>query len=282
MEKGGLKKAKFKVVAAAIASMKAKGKLWPKNKKGIRKKGLASQKTFKKISLVDRKLSGDIESSRGNKFSIKKKGEVLEITDKRGRLLKRDSKTKREAEAAYAKKIQRLERAGDTKLAYAKLAHGRRYLENVANQSASPSEIKTAYKQAKASEKESYADKVIRENIGRIRADEYDRYGDKNNRQGEKGMMLRSFAKGKNKSLPIDIQAQEMSRIAGREITPNDIVSFISRKGKPDSSLSDALAARYKKVTGLDVTKKYLKKKKKKNLDKPWLLPESDPDYAPF
>lgn len=246
-----LKGQKRAIAAAAIAAMKRKGKLWPKGKKGIRRKGLYNKNLGKKISLTDKMLSGKITTKSGRTFTVKKEGAELTFTDKKGKVLQRLGKTKKDALDAYANRVSeksiKLPFISDNDYANP---------EKIARAGLNPRELRDAYNRAREEEKGDLTTRVISENLGRIKKEEFDRYGDRNLRQGEKGMVLNYFAgaKRKEKALPIDIQAQNMSRIANREISPNDIVDFITSRGSRNTNKSSEIAERYQKVTGLPIT----------------------------
>lgn len=101
-------------------------------------------------------------------------------------------------------------------------------------------EIQAAYdereKELKAQKQtgRGYKEEIIRDNLGRIRKEDYDRYGDKNHYRGVGGKMNPKwkfvFAKDSNSVLPLDVQAMNLSEIAGVEITIQDIVDFLQQK----------------------------------------------------
>lgn len=96
----------------------------------------------------------------------------------------------------------------------------------------------------------------------RVNRESFDRFGDRNLHQKEPRIRLNWF-KGKNKEgkyekgFNIDLVAQELSDIHNKEITPQDIVEFItSDPGKVSGKanpLIKKLASKYKKLTGENI-----------------------------
>lgn len=81
-----------------------------------------------------------------------------------------------------------------------------------------------------------YKERLIAENLGRIRSEDFAQFGDKN--QASKIMRMNFF--GKN-SVPLDVQAQEMSyqfnpNGDGTDISPQDIVDFVIKHQKSPKS----------------------------------------------
>lgn len=84
----------------------------------------------------------------------------------------------------------------------------------------------------------SYKQQIINDNIGRVKRSDVEHYNDKNNLANKEdlstwqGENLNMFSKD---ALPLDTQAQQLSEIAGVEITPNDIADYIiDRKNNPE------------------------------------------------
>jgi len=89
----------------------------------------------------------------------------------------------------------------------------------------------------------SYKEEIMHDNLGRIRKEDYDKYGDPNHYKDKNGKMLPNWkAAFSDKARPIDDLALEMSELAGVEITPQDIVDFFvdkerrpTRKGRKET-----------------------------------------------
>ena len=77
----------------------------------------------------------------------------------------------------------------------------------------------------------SYKEEIMHDNLGRIRKEDYDKYGDPNHYKDKNGKMLPNWKTAfSDKARPIDDLALEMSELAGVEITPQDIVDFFADK----------------------------------------------------
>jgi len=103
-------------------------------------------------------------------------------------------------------------------------------------------EIDRAYEtrdlEAKAEETELNRDgdgglfSFLAENLGRITPEDFDAYGDANLRKGDKSFSVQFLSR---KSLPLDMNVQELSDLYGKEITPQDAIDYIlDRKLNPE------------------------------------------------
>ena len=100
--------------------------------------------------------------------------------------------------------------------------------------------IDQAYKQRDAeieltkTTTEGFGDKNIflHENLGRIKPSDFDSYGDRNQREGNKGFSIKYLS---NKATPLDVKLVELSELFGSEITPNDAIDYIlDRESNPE------------------------------------------------
>ena len=72
----------------------------------------------------------------------------------------------------------------------------------------------------------------LAQNLGRIRKEDFDLYGDPNLRKGDKSFSVRFLSK---KAMPLDVTVKELSEEYGVEITPQDAIDYIlDRQGNPD------------------------------------------------
>lgn len=109
----------------------------------------------------------------------------------------------------------------------------------------------------------SYNDQIIADNIGKIKQQSFERFGDKNNINGT---IARNYFNKKGAS--IDTLAQELSEISGTPITEQDIIDFIIENPKGPTELKnsfkreaqDPLKSAFTELTGLPANEKYLKK----------------------
>ena len=84
----------------------------------------------------------------------------------------------------------------------------------------------------------SYKEQIIHDYSGRAKRRDVEHYSDKNNlslSSNKSGRRLENLFFFSNKAIPLDKQAQELSELAGIEITPNDIANYIiNRNNNPD------------------------------------------------
>lgn len=92
--------------------------------------------------------------------------------------------------------------------------------------------------QLRKSQPKSYKEQFIHDNVGRVRRSDVEHYNDTNNLANQddnntwSGENLNFFNKD---AIPLDTQAQQLSELAGIEITPNDIADYIiDRKNNPE------------------------------------------------
>ena len=72
----------------------------------------------------------------------------------------------------------------------------------------------------------------LAQNLGRIRKEDFDSYGDPNIRKGDKSFNVRFLSKN---SMPLDVIVKDLSEEYGMEITPQDAIDYIlDRQGNPD------------------------------------------------
>jgi len=72
----------------------------------------------------------------------------------------------------------------------------------------------------------------LAQNLGRIRKEDFDSYGDPKLRKGDKSFNVRFLSKN---SMPLDVIVKELSEEYGMEITPQDAINYIlDRQGNPD------------------------------------------------
>jgi hypothetical protein len=67
----------------------------------------------------------------------------------------------------------------------------------------------------------------LNQNLGRIRPQDFDKYGDVNIRKGNKGFAIQFLS---SKATPLDVLLLELSEAFGREITTSDVIEFIQDK----------------------------------------------------
>jgi len=124
----------------------------------------------------------------------------------------------------------------------------------VAERSENPMEIIETHEQAKEYVDEvDYRDQVMEDYVSNIDKESYKRFGDPN--KIGVGMAKQFFAKKGEPARHIDELAQEMSEVAGVEITPEQVVTFMEefkakRKVSPEQV---ALQDRFREITGLNL-----------------------------
>lgn len=138
---------------------------------------------------------------------------------------------------------------------------------HIANSSQNPVEVAQAISDidndALINENIGYKDRIIAEQIGKVKRNSFIENDDANNINRS---LAKSYFNSNGKS--IDVLAQEMSDTAGIEITPQDIVDFIKENPNgPDSLFSRVkreargpLENRFTELTGLPANEKYLAK----------------------
>lgn len=137
------------------------------------------------------------------------------------------------------------------------------YFRQVASESTDPLEIARAYRQARDTEQAQRTNDPQAEAIeaaGPYRTASFDQFGDPNQRIGPRSggsSIAMRYLAGEGKDL--DAAAQEITGSTGIETTPQDIADYItSQAGASEASLSDRLRARYREVTGGNLTERRL------------------------
>lgn len=99
---------------------------------------------------------------------------------------------------------------------------------------------------------------------GKINLKDYQQYGDTNNLDDN---IIKNRIDGSNKGIDLDVAAQELSDQLGYEITPDEIVEFVTNNPTPEayaeSTKSDSqrlLEKRYKELTGRSLTPKEMER----------------------
>ncbi len=128
------------------------------------------------------------------------------------------------------------------------------YVQSVLKTSENPAEIAQVWNKQTDVPLDA-KEEVIKESLRRTPAEGIYQFGDRNN--VSKATLLNYAGK---KGQPIDVQAAEMANTSGMDITPQDIVDFIQkypngkRTAKNNNTIKPELAAKFKSLTGLELT----------------------------
>lgn len=201
------------------------------------------------------------------KYSVIKTEDGLKISGKRGKKISTPTQDKvvREYEDSidYSKGNKAEDIISEQKIELATPEEANRF---VAENSENPLEIIKAHESIGEFEsKKSYIDQIMDDYVTKVDPDSYVRFGDRN--KVGANMAKRFFKKGGRK---IDVLAEEISEVAGVEVTPKDIVTFVEndkyeRKISPEQK---ALKDRFKKVTGLSLNERVAEKALKQELNR--------------
>ncbi len=184
------------------------------------------------------------------KYTVEKTPEGLKITDKKGEIP--SPKTERKIIKEYEQTVDFVsgKKASDIakkeKVEFANPEEANRY---VAEKSENPLEIVRALEPISEFEsKKSYVDQVLDDYVTDIDPISYARHGDRNNIGP---IMAKRLLKKDGKQ--IDTLAQEVSEVAGLEVTPQDIVNFMENEKyeRKTTDIQKALHGRFKDITGL-------------------------------
>lgn len=201
------------------------------------------------------------------KYTVEKTAEGLKVTGKKGKKISTPTQDKAikeyEDSVDYSKGEKAEDIATKEKIEF---KAPEEVVKHIAEKSRNPLEIIQAHESLGEFEShKSYIDQIIDDYATKIDPKSYAMFGDQNN-VGQ-SMAKRFFKKGGRK---IDILAQEISDVAGKEVTPKDIVNFVEndkyeKKISPDKQ---ALRDRFKEVTGLTLNDRIIEKAQKQYLDK--------------
>jgi len=213
---------------------------------------------------------GSYDSSDG-KYSVENVRGELRIADKSGKVPSDATKLKITKEYEDSFDYTKGDKAEDViEKENIQVSDPKDMARVVAEKSSNPLEIVNTYQSiAEYADEKSYKNQIIDDYATSIDPASYKRYGDANNIGS--AMAKRFFAKkGEANVKQIDTLAQEISEVAGVEVTPADIVDFMendkyTRKTSPEQQL---LADRFKQVTGLTLNSRTIEKAVSQELSK--------------
>lgn len=197
-----------------------------------------------------------VTGDKSYQVKVSEAGELQLLDNETGEPVSRSSKHFNPAMAQY---LSENEEALAPRLEPLSAENQQEYLRRVAQESENPVELIEAYEDArnlKNIEQEAEGTNVLQqffEEGGQIRQSDITRLMGSDFLPGNQILYTRTS----KSALPLDVQAQELSGLAGYEITPEDIIEYTLeslRGGSEFKALQDRIKDRFKDVTGINLT----------------------------